>query len=179
MERCLAFNQQYHPPLRRDKEIPAYYVDVLPKLYWAQQVANKELARIEAAVDRYESNLGLLYDAFIWKWKSYMEKFGDERRVADRMGRWVMEAGMELHEIVEEIENRYEDEDEDSAMLDEDDEVILEDEEEEEEIDDNENRLSKALGELRTFWRRYGGKDDRAPIEDVWEWIAGKELILD
>lgn len=35
------------------------------------------------------------------------------------------------------------------------------------------------LFEIAKFWRTFGGKDDRIPIERVWEWVAGSPLRME
>ena len=105
---------------------------------------------MDAAVDDYVRNLKVLREAFRAKFARRLEVLdGDVDLLVQRMGEGVLEAFEALDEIVGPVTTTT--------------------------METN----PKFLGDLREFWRTLGGREDRRPVERAWEWVAGRELVLD
>ena len=105
---------------------------------------------MDDAVDDYVRNLRILREEFRVKFARRLEVLGgDVDLLVQRMGEGVLEAFEALDEIVAPVSTTT--------------------------VETN----PRFLGDLREFWRTWGGREDRRPVERAWEWVAGRELILD
>lgn len=129
---------------------PEHWKYILQQLYEAQIETENLVGELHSAVEEYEDNLYRLYGAFCNKYDDQLARYdGDVDRVDNRLGRDVLAAAAVLQRLVDRDPDR------------------------ELEWDPS------CLGNIRTFWRTFGGREDVKPLEAVWEYVAGRELSLE
>lgn len=122
-------------------DTPQDYFGLYAQLLDGREAVAREITRIEEARQQYELNLAILYERFLIKAaQRHAAIDGNAFNTFYNIDQDVVEASKELRD-----------------MLGDDWTPSL-------------AQNPRYLFEIAKFWRTFGGKDDRIPIERVWEW---------
>jgi len=132
-------------------DYPHDYFDFYAQLLDGREKVEREIARIEGAREHYELNLAILYDQFLIEAAQRHGAIGGNGfNIFENIDQDVVEAAKQLKAMAESKWSPG------MALLN-----------------------PRYLFEIAKFWRTLGGKDDRIPIERVWEWVAGSPLRME